>query len=256
MRKITDYFKQLGFSEIEARLYQGLLEIGQSSVMELADHIGVNRITAHFNTQNLIKDGLITQTMKGSHRQLVAESPENLKSLIEEKKEQLKEVESKFPQMLEEFQTILTRNVSGVSPFFKYYEGEKGFKEVCQRSLDHAKKEILFISNLDEWYKVYTVEYDNAHYIPIRLKNKIPLKMLVFKTKLTQEMKKEDKELLREIKFLPSDVKFNSTIIIYENEVSMMISSKPYTAIVINNKEYFKTFKGIFSMFWGISNSS
>ncbi|KKQ02042.1 MAG: hypothetical protein US11_C0001G0001, partial [Candidatus Roizmanbacteria bacterium GW2011_GWA2_36_23] len=46
MKKVTDYLVQLGLSEIEARLYQGLLEISPCTVMDVADHVSVKRITA------------------------------------------------------------------------------------------------------------------------------------------------------------------------------------------------------------------
>lgn len=241
---------KLGLSEIEARLYVGLLEKKQSTIMELSDHVGINRVTVHFNIDALIKKGLVTQTMHGSRRRIMAEPPQNLQFFIDDKLSQMQNIKTEFPKVLEQMQSQIPHLSSGKAPFFKYYEDEKGFREVCQRSLDMAKKEILFLSNLDEWYKVYTQEYDNTHYIPMRLKRNLLLKMLVFKTHLTQKMKDDDAKLFRETKFLSAMDKFNTTIIIYENEVSMMMSSKPYTAIVINNSEYYQTFRCLFSMLW------
>lgn len=218
--------------------------------MQLANYVGVKRITAHFNIENLIKKGLVTQTTKGSRRQIIAEPPENLTSLIEEKKQRLATIEADFPAILEKLKTHTANYFSTNNPFFRYYEGETGFKEVCQRSLDFADHEVMFLSNLDEWYKVYTVEYDKNHYIPIRLKKKLLLKLLVFKSQLTESIKKEDGLYLRHTKFLPPMNKFYTTTIIYGNEVSIMISSRPYFAITINNREYNNTFKSLFNVLW------
>lgn len=253
MKQITDYLVKLGLSEIESILYQGLLEKKQTTIMELADHVGINRVTVHFNIGSLIKKGLVTQTMHGSRRRIMAEPPDSLQFFIDDKIKQLNSIKADFPKVLDYMNNQIPNQISDKTPFFKYYEGEKGFKEVCQRSLDFAKGEILFLSNLDEWYKVYTEQYDKSHYIPSRLKRKILLKMLVFPSPLTQKMQNEDKKLLRETKFLPLINKFNTTILIYDNEVSMMMSNKPYTAIVINNKEYYYTFYSLFSTLWSMA---
>ena len=73
MKKITDYLQELGLTEIEAAVYQGLLETGPTTVKNLADHIGIKRITTHFNVESLIEKGLIIQTKSGTKRQIIAE---------------------------------------------------------------------------------------------------------------------------------------------------------------------------------------
>lgn len=252
MNQIKYYLQQLGLTEIEATLYQGLLETGPTTVKELADHVEIKRITTHFNIENLIEKGLVTQTMQGARRRIIAEPPERLRTIIEEKRRDLSIMETKLPQIIEQIHiktpNLLTKN----NPAIRYFEGEKGFKEVCQRSLDYARKEILFFSNLDEWYKVYTAEYDKEHYIPTRLKNNIFLKILVFNSQRTALMKEEDARVFRQTKFIKDKYLFKTTIIIYQDEVSMMLSSKPYTAILIQDREFYLTFKNIFNQIWDL----
>src|SRR5947207_694165 len=77
----------------------------------------------------------------------------------------------------------------------KYYQGEKGFKEVCQRSLDNAKDEILFISNPEEWYKGFTDEYDKEYYIPSRLKRNLGVRTLVSQGEKAKLVKSQDKDI-------------------------------------------------------------
>ncbi len=251
MKNIHDYLQKIGLSKIEAQLYEGLLRIGNyTTIKELSEQTGIKRITTHFNIESLIDKGLIVQTTTGSRRQIRAEQPEQLKHMLNEKKTQLRQIEKEFPTFINMMQYAIPKLVTQKNPVIKYYEGEKGFKDVCQRSLDKAGDEILFLSNLDEWYKVYTVEYDEQHYVPIRLKNKTFLKVLAFRGPITKSMPSRDEYIMRETRFLPKEYTFNSSIIIYGNEVSMMLSSRPYTAIVIEDKQFYSTFKSMFMILW------
>jgi predicted transcriptional regulator len=67
MKRIVDYLQQLGLSDIEAQLYKGLLEAGSTTIMDLANHVNMKRITVHFNIENLMKKALISRHVKLLH---------------------------------------------------------------------------------------------------------------------------------------------------------------------------------------------
>lgn len=257
MKKTTELLKSLGLSEIEAKLYQGLLEMGSTTIMELANNVGIKRITAHFNIESLIAKGLVVQTKHGARRQIVAEPPEKITSLIDAKERAISEMKANLPDLI----SILSSSYKAANNAIEdvgilYYEGEKGFKEVCQRSLDYADGEISFISNLGEWHKVYTEEYDKTHYIPKRLSKKIRLKLLVPAIEKTKYSELDNKRFLREVRHLPKLPNFKSTLIIYGDEVSIMLSVKPYIAIVIKDAQLSETFKLLFCQLWEISEEN
>jgi sugar-specific transcriptional regulator TrmB len=258
MLNISDYLKKLGLSEIEASIYKGLLEKGSCSIMELANYLGMKRITVHFNVENLIKKGLIAQTKIGARRRIIAEAPEKLSFLLKQQEENLKSLQEDFPTALKAMSSLFNKNsqVSLEDVEVLYYKGSDSFKQVSQRSIDNAKDEILFISNLDQWYNIYTKDLDEKYYIPERLKRDIKLKILTFESDKTKSLRTEDKKLAREIKFLPKEMNFNTTIMIYGEEVSLMISHKPYNSIVIRDKDFHKTFSNIFNALWLIAEKS
>ena len=100
MKIVQDYLQELGLSEIEAKLYQGLLEKGPSTAMELATHVGLKRITVHFNIESLIQKGLVTESREGARRQIVAEPPERLKYLLDQRFESIKSLRDKFTSIV------------------------------------------------------------------------------------------------------------------------------------------------------------
>lgn len=153
MKKITDYLQELGLSEIEAILYEGLLETGPTTVMDLAQHVGLKRITSHFHIENLIAKGLVTQTVQGSRRQIVAEKPERLNYLIEEKLENVKRMENKFPDFLSTVKSLNSSTSNNNEVEVKYYEGKKAVLLLYSQTLSYNRG--YSFADLDRYYEIF-----------------------------------------------------------------------------------------------------
>ncbi|MBN2100918.1 hypothetical protein JW710_03430 [Candidatus Dojkabacteria bacterium] len=243
--KINAFLKNFDLSDIEIDLYTGLLETGPTTVLELSKHVDIKRTTAHVNIENLIQKGFVAQTQKGARRKILAEPPEKLETILNNKKQKIKELEQTLPDVIDQINQTTIESTTKTS--VRYYEGEEGFRKVSDRSIEKADKEICFISNLDEWYKIYSEEYDKKHYIPVRLEKDIRLKILTFETPLTRNLRKKDAEFKRETRFLPEGTKpFSTTTMIYDKEVSIMISSSPYLSVIIESKEIHDTFESLY----------
>jgi len=249
-KPVKNFLIDFGLTDKEITVYLTLLKTGPNTIMNLARETGIKRSTTHNTVEELIKKGLVSQTNYGERRMVVAEDPKKLEFLMEQKRWDMKKLEDNMPDIVKAIYDTVPTAKENSQVEVRYYTGEKGFKEVCQRSLDYAESEILFISNLNEWRKVYTDEYDQNHYIPTRLKKNISLRMLAVETDLTSDVKRHDKEQLRATKFIDKSFQFASTIIIYKNEVSIMVSSEPYTAILIEGPEIYNTFKSLFEVMW------
>jgi sugar-specific transcriptional regulator TrmB len=249
-RDLQIFLEEFGLTEREIRLYLSLLKSGPNTIMNLSRETGVKRSTTHNNVEELIKKGLVSQTNYGERRMVVAEDPEKLKFLLEQKRWDVKKLEEKLPDVVNIINEMIPEGKANSQVEIKYYTGVEGFKEVCDRSLNYAEGEILFITDLDDWYKVYTTEFDKGYYIPNRLKNNLGLKMLALETEESKKLVGKDDSLKREVRLISKNYDFKSTIIIYKNEVCIMISSEPYTAIVIQGKEIERTFTSLFYSMW------
>src|SRR5580700_4015299 len=109
MDNVIDYLKQLDLSDVEAKLYLTLLQMGPSSVRDLAQTIDIKRTTAYFYIDQLVDKGLIMKLVKGSKKLVAANEPESLKHLVEEKLESAKLVEKNFPEILKILTSDLPR---------------------------------------------------------------------------------------------------------------------------------------------------
>lgn len=249
--KIVKSLQQFGMSQKEACVYLAALSLGPTSVQNISRCSNLNRATVHVITKSLIEKGLFGESRKGKKRIIFAEDPEKIENVIKEERSNIKAKEEAFCELLP-----FLRNIDVTQegrPKVRFYEGEQGFYDVCQRSLDKAKNEILFISSLDAFHDVTSETYDNTHYIPTRKNRKIFMKALVFKSPKTVKLKTQDKEDLRTVRFLNPEHSFKSTVFIYGNEFSMITSKAPFLGVVIESKELTCMMREIFNIMWDVS---
>lgn len=245
--KIVGQLNKFGLSEKEARIYLHLLELGPTSIQEVAKYSGFNRTTTHFICEKLKKTGFIGETVKGKKRIIFAEDPDKFTEVVKEAKEDVREKEEALKSMLEILKT--QSKIYKHKPKVRFYEGEEGFFEVCKRSLDKAKDEILFLSSMKDFREVGS-EFDTKYYIPRRVREKIKMRALVFKNKITLNLKKKGEKELREVRFFSDKHKFQSTMFIYGNEFSMITSHAPFLGVVIESVELTEFMRNLFESSW------
>ncbi|MEO6728611.1 MAG: helix-turn-helix domain-containing protein [Candidatus Dojkabacteria bacterium] len=249
-KAVRSYLTEFGLNDKEVVIYLTLLKTGPSTIMDLSRKTGIKRSTTHNNVEELIKKGLVSQTNYGERRMAVAEDPEKLKFLLEQRKWDVNKLEKIMPDIVKSIYEIVPGSKETTKVEVKYYEGERGFKEVCQRSISKSTKEVLYLSNLEEWRKVYTTEYGKEYYIPQRLKKNLFLKMLAVDNSQGTEYRNEDKATLRETRFLPKSFTFKPTVIISDEEVSLMVAAEPYKAVVIEDADVAQVFRELFTNLW------
>lgn len=249
-RKVMDYLSEFDLTEREIIVYLTLLRTGPNTIMNLARETGIKRSTTHNNVEELVNKGLVSQTNYGERRMVVAEEPDKLKFLIENRKWTINKLEKNMPDILKSIYELVPNANDNTSVKVKYYTGENGFKEATQRSITQAKGEILQLSNMSEWRKVFTYEYAKDSYIPARLKAGVFARTLAVKDDIAEKNKKEDAEYNREMRFFPDTVDFKSTILIYGGEVLITKSIEPYVAILIEDNTVAETFRQIFNLLW------
>ncbi|BCX14169.1 MAG: hypothetical protein KatS3mg085_701 [Candidatus Dojkabacteria bacterium] len=252
-KKVIEYLTQFGLNSKEINVYLTLLRIGPSSVMKIARETGIKRSTTHNVVEDLVAKGLASQTYYGARRMVVAEPPEKLSVIIDSKKWEIQKLEESIDEVVSRINEVVPTKDKMNDVDVKYFDGDNGFKDVVQRALKSGSKEILIISNVSEFFKVYNKDYDDRIFIPKRIRKGISVRNLVLDDPMLNKLTKNDKEQLRETRILPTTKKFLTTTYIYENEISIMVSHQPYKAVVVNNKFIADTFKIMFDMLWEIS---
>ena len=218
---INKTLKQFGLDYKEDDVYLALLQLGASGATEIAKKAGIKRTTVYDVLANLKNMGLVNETIKNNKWIFVAEDPEKLDKLIDEKKYTLAEIMPILKSM---------HNTKGTKTKVKYYEGVEGLKDVYRDTLNYRGVLLAFVSeNIIQYLgKDFADEYKNK-----RKKAQIEVKMIVPDE---EEIKKELETASKDLRIarIVSKEKFPFTIEmnIYGNKVAFMSFGEKMGVIV------------------------
>jgi len=129
----------LGLSPNEAKMYESLVERGESSISEIALAAGVHRRNAYDAIQRLIDKGLCFQIIATGENIYNAVDPDKLVELLAEKQDELQtilpDLKKKFGQRIAPDEAYIYRGVEGQKNIFRdilrvgkdsYFIGAKG----------------------------------------------------------------------------------------------------------------------------------
>ncbi len=252
MKKIQDYLIDLGLTEIEAKLYQGLLETGPTTVKKLSDHVGIKRITAHFNVESLISKGLITQTIAGSRRQILVESSDRLKYFLDKKIDSTNNLLNRFPDFLKTVSSLRSGINHNKEVEIKYYEGRNAVNQIYINAL--ISNEFRAYVNCRELARVFPENVDLFLKTHRKRKNMVVWEIMEYSIESRSYIKKMPKERYS-YKIIPKGI--NLSVIdymIFDGKVAIVNLENNTTGIVISNEHYYQNAKSIYQFVWQMLN--
>lgn len=251
MQKIFKFLSEkFQLSDNEITIYLRLLELQNATVLQLAKSTEINRITVHGYINNLIDKGLVSQSISKSRRILIPESPERFKSILEQKKSEIFEMEKELPSILNSLNGFIPRPTESKDVSFKFYESKKSVHLIYEDVL--KSDEIRAYVNTVEIVNIFPENIDlftSAH-----RKNK---KMQIWEILNTFNRMEDyvggmDKNRYH-YKFAPTNINIPTLdYLIYNGKVAIInIKEDPY-GLVIENKDYHDNAKSIFDFIWQV----
>ncbi len=212
--------RKLGLTEKEVRVYLAALELGYTSVQEIAKKAQVSRPTAYEIIKSLEKKELITQSKEKSRRYFTAQSPDNLLGILKRQKKELEEKEREFIRIIAD---LRAKYYLSDKKEIKVYQGKSGLKILLDDFLTtHSKK--IYVLAKDN--KIWPISQRKAAY---------------------QKIKKRLGKI--EVKELINKVGFKETVIIYDK---VIILSPQKTGLLIENKTVVNLIKSLFLFIVGV----
>jgi sugar-specific transcriptional regulator TrmB len=240
-KEIDEILKTVGLSSTESRLYISLLRLGSSTLTPLSRELDLAPTTVQSAIDRLIDRGIISVSKHGSRRLYTAEDPSIFRQIIER---QLEEVKMSMPILKELTDITISKNN------LKILRGDQ-IKSIFYTALESKNQEILEIVSAKEFQKNIGEKF---HFTRRRIKKRIYLKSLRVKK---EEIKKYSalthKRELREAKFLPRDISFKSSLMIFDDYVAILPTKIEDVAILIESRSISIMFRQIFGILWDIS---
>lgn len=239
--KLTNILKDLGLTDNEARIYLAALGLGSSSILKIARAAEIKRTTVYSVIESLKLKGLISEELKGWKKYLVAESPEKLEKVLEEKR-------NNFKKSLPEF--LALHNLKGSNAMIKYYEGLEAVKNIYENLLKVIKthEDYLVIGAQDQWYNLDSKFFQT--FIKKRAKLPINIRLLFTDSKIAREHQKIQQVYNEQIRILPKDTKLTTNLIIIPKKIVIHQLTPPVMAMVIENPSIVQMHRELFEIVW------
>ena len=236
--KVLSNLKDIGLNEKEATLYAAGLELGESSIQELAKEANIKRPTAYRVMEELEGKGLFSKVAKGKKYYYEAEDPETIFGLYKTRQEA-------FARLLPDLRHLHSKE--GKQPKVRFYRGIEGLKAMYLESLK-AKETIVGYGSIDDIWSLSREFVDD--YMKERIKRKIHVRGIVPSTKESQAFAQLNEKQMREIVLVPKD-KFPVTneINIYDDKVATF-SFKDQVGVIMESQDIANTQKAIFELAW------
>jgi HTH-type transcriptional regulator, sugar sensing transcriptional regulator len=234
--------KELGLNDREIKTYLALLRLGTSSVNKIARKATIIRTTAYDVLKALVEKGLASYVIKSGVKYYEAALPEKIISILDEKKKKILEVLLELNEL---------RESVSEKPSVEIYEGKEGLKTILE---DMLKTE----ENICGYTSVKLMELLNFYFpnfITRRAKLKIKTRIIMEKSKETEDLKKTGSKEFREVRFIENASKFRLGHYIYGNKVAILIAKKEQPmGILIDNEDLAEQEKAVFEQVWKIAN--
>lgn len=236
--------QELGLSPNEAKIYEGLLELGQASVPQIALHIGVHKRNIYDIIPKLLKKGLIYQKAESKESKYAPVSPNKLTDLIWEKESKLKNI---LPDLNRQFKKTSTNEAVYI------YKGVEGFKNYL-RDILKTGEDVYFIGAKGGWF-----DRDLQVYIKKFLKE-AKAKGIKYHHIFDHAIKLQAPELLpllgKPYKFLPPEYSTTGAIDIFGDHIvtfsglNVKDITEDVTLVVIINRELADCYRTWFKFIW------
>ena len=242
--------EEFGLSQNEVTLFLGLLKHGPSTVIEASIYTNMNRATVHMNVEYLTKKGLVTQTKKGrgSKRLIVAEPPERLGMVLEQKKVKILNAEKQLPNLIKEIYKEIPTALENTDVDIRYYKGINELSFLYDE-VQNAK-EIRAYVNCQELANVFPNNVDN-----FISKHKERSDMEVWEIMEDSITSRDYASKMPNERYFcrlaPPDM--NLSVIdymIFDGKVGIVELKGDPTGMIIYNESYYQNAKAIFEFVW------
>ena len=254
-KTLSTVLSKLGLTEREQQFLSVVLTLNEPTISEVIHHSEIKRPTAYKITQDLLEKGLLQWGAgRGKYKQkLVPPSPERILEYAREQTRKAKKAEWQIEGHLETLKKLFGART--ILPVIRTVQGEEGFIEILERTIETPNSEIAYIGNIDDLHAVISREYDYRRYIPERIKKNISARALLVRTPTALEFKKRDGEEKRMTKFFPVKYQPKATMLLWRNATLIFSGSREGIGLYIESPLISELYQGMFDLLWDKINS-
>ncbi|MFH1503730.1 MAG: helix-turn-helix domain-containing protein [Candidatus Diapherotrites archaeon] len=236
--EIVEVLEDLGFQDVEIKVYLFLLRQGPVSQQIISDKTGILRQTIYEVMKKMELKGYVCSSLSGRRNVYYAVEPDILLNSFKNKEEN-------FLQVLPELNKFRQNNISGFSS--QNFIGIKGLKNLFNLTLS-SKSVILWFCNRNMSDKIFQGFYWH-NYSQKRIQNKIPIKLLIEPD--NQKDWDTNKKLLRNTRRNAILDNLKSSFVVFDNNVIIYsMENENLYGLLIKNDLIKEMFGRYFNFLW------
>jgi sugar-specific transcriptional regulator TrmB len=234
---LQDILQNVGLNEREAKVYLALLELGETSVLQVGLRSGIERTYCYDLLESLLKKGLVSVLEKNGRRRYLAADPNALEQIAEKR---LASIRSALPEFRAHYST------GGLKPTVKFYEGKAAIAALYQELINARQYDA--ITSPRALYGVLGKQINDFSSRVVR--NGTRVRELVTAEIGVPEFSKSFQKPLQEVRLLPKEIILSTDTLIYENKVVSIAYIPTLHAVVTEGSELVNTQKALFEYMW------
>lgn len=241
--EIEEALQNLGLNEKQAAVYTALLQLGRASAYSVAIKSDLKKPTTYVVLDELIKKGLARKIPRAKKQLYVAEPPEEVFALAEERLSLAKSALPKLKALL---------RVGGKKVHAMYFEGVSGMQQaISYRLRDMKGKELVgFYAYEPENQPKEFVRYIREEWGPGLNRLGIMVRGIVPEHPSLKFYRDVDRPLGRTIKTVPLSQYSSSISLDTIGDIVRIVDYKNFQSLVIENESIAQTIRQIFEMVW------
>ncbi len=234
---ITD----IGLSELEAKVYLAILQLGEATVLKISRVTEIKRTTIYHIIESLKQKGLVSEDVRGLKSFLIVEDPQKLSQLLNAR---AKTFEGILPILLAQYQT---KNKTGDT---KIYTGTQAIRSVYDDLLNNIQphQDYCVISNQHEWYDKDKEFFED--FMSRRAKLNINIRLLIIESETARKHKQFERNYNMQIRFLPKNTTLSTNLVIIPQKVVIHRLLEPTSATVLTDPTIIQMHKESFEIMW------
>jgi HTH-type transcriptional regulator, sugar sensing transcriptional regulator len=251
-KSVKNFLLDFGLTDKEITVYTTLLKTGPNTIMNLARETSIKRSTTHNTVEELIKKGLVSQTNYGERRMVIAEDPDKLKFLMEQKKWDINKLEKNLPDIIGTIYQSIPTAKENATVEAKYYQGIKGVMSIYEEALRSQElRSYVSIEKLDKYFP------DNLElFVEAQKKNKnLKIWEIIENSQKAKEITKVTSQSERyKFKFLPEGINLTTAdTMFYDGKIGIINAdlNNP-SGIILNNMDYYRNSIALFDLLWNL----
>ncbi len=242
-KDIKQLLADVGLLPSETKVYLSTLELGPSTVQNIAKKADISRTATYEAIELLRKRGLMTTSTSGKRTLFTSEDPSRIVSYLKGEQQKFSTTLSDIEQLVGTLQLM----AGGLKPLVKVYEGEEAMPAYFDQ-LKKANPETMFeISNLDDVYAHLDSKTIESSRKAVSWKRIKTLRLL---HRGDIRHKRDDVEYC---KLAERFGEFHSDISIYADFVSLMTFIGRPVVVILESKAVADTMRTLFHAAWDAS---